>query len=140
MPSSRHLISGDVLKVAKGGVVAGTRPALNLVEGSGVTLTVADNPAQDRVDVTVTASGGGGAGVSSFNTRTGAVTLTEADVEAALSGVAFGASQLQIGGLKVVGTRQGAIADLSPTYTPAEARTAMNAVLAALRAHGLIAP
>ena len=41
----------DVRK--NGGAVVGTRPALNYIEGAGVTLAVADNPAQNRVDITV---------------------------------------------------------------------------------------
>lgn len=41
---ARHLIEGDVLRVAKGGSEVAARPALNLIEGANVTLTVADNP------------------------------------------------------------------------------------------------
>jgi hypothetical protein len=36
------------------------RRRLNLIEGSNVTLTVADDPTNDEVDVTIAASGGGG--------------------------------------------------------------------------------
>lgn len=41
------------------GVDVGTRSRLNLIEGSGITLTVADDGAGGEVDVTVAASGGG---------------------------------------------------------------------------------
>lgn len=37
-----------------------TRPRINLIEGSGVTLTVADDGTDNEVDVTIAASGGGG--------------------------------------------------------------------------------
>jgi len=38
------------------GANVGTRPRLNLIEGSNVTLTVADDVGDDEVDVTITAS------------------------------------------------------------------------------------
>jgi hypothetical protein len=56
-----ELLPGGSLTVQKGGTVVGTRAKLNLIEGSNVTLTVADNPGAERVDVTIAASGGGGA-------------------------------------------------------------------------------
>jgi hypothetical protein len=49
------------------------------------------------------------------------------------------AAQLRIGGVQVVGSRQAAIADAAGgTTVDAEARSALNALLAACRAHGLI--
>lgn len=131
---ARHLIEGDVLRVEKAGTAVGARPALNLVEGAGVSLTVTDNSDDGRIDVAVAATGG--AGVASFNGRTGAVTLTEADVEGALSGVAFGSGEVLVGGVKVLGAQGGAIADATGT---ADAVTRFNTLLARLRAHGLIA-
>ena len=54
----------------------------------------------------------------------------------ALTGVA-----LSVGGQQVVGARRAAIADPSSgTTVDAQARTAIGAILAALRGHGLIAP
>lgn len=41
------------------GAVVGTRKQLNFVEGSNVTLTIADDVANDQVDITIGASGGG---------------------------------------------------------------------------------
>lgn len=134
-----HLIEGDVLVVKKAGTTIGTRKTLNLIEGSNVTLTVADDNTNNRVNVTVAASGGA-SGVSSFNTRTGAVTLTEADVEAALTNVSFGNGQVEVSGTKVLGARQAAISHLTAGSTLADARAAINAILTALEAHGLIAP
>ncbi len=50
--------------VRKAGTLAGTRRALNLIQGSNVTLTVADNAASEAVDVTIGAASGG----STFST------------------------------------------------------------------------
>ena len=41
------------------GVNVGSRPRLNFIEGSNVTLAVADDPGDDEIDITVAASGGG---------------------------------------------------------------------------------
>jgi hypothetical protein len=47
--------------VAKNGAApTGTRRTLNLIEGTNVTLTVADNSVSERVDVTIAALGGSG--------------------------------------------------------------------------------
>ena len=51
------------------------------------------------------------------------------------------ASELLVGGLKVVGQRGGAIASATGgSVVDVEARGAVNQILAGLRAHGLIAP
>ncbi len=63
------------------GALVGTRPKLNLVEGTNITLTVADDATDGEVDVTIAASGGGG-GVTSFATRTGAVVAAAGDYDA----------------------------------------------------------
>ncbi len=130
---ARHLIEGEVLAVAVDGAPVGIRRRLNLAAGAGVTLAGSDNPGEGRIDVTVSAAGGG-AGVASFNGRDGAVTLQAADVEGALDGVGFGASEVRVGGTRVLGPRQPDI----PDATGADAVTRFNALLAALRAHGLI--
>lgn len=44
--------------VQKAGATVGTRRGINLIEGTGVTLTVTDVPASERVNVTVAASTG----------------------------------------------------------------------------------
>lgn len=49
--------------VRKAGTLIGVRRTINLIEGSNVTLTVADDVANDRVNVTIASSGGSG-GVS----------------------------------------------------------------------------
>jgi hypothetical protein len=50
------------VRVAKAGTLVGTRRELNLIEGSNVTMTVADNAGANRVDVTINSAGGGGGG------------------------------------------------------------------------------
>lgn len=45
--------------VSKAGVIVGTREQINLIEGSNISLIVADNPGSNRVDITVANSGGG---------------------------------------------------------------------------------
>lgn len=46
--------------VKNSGAVVGTRKQLNFIEGSNVTLTIADDAGNDQVDITIAASGGGG--------------------------------------------------------------------------------
>jgi hypothetical protein len=58
--SSAALDNNARVKVRKSGVDVGTRRAINLIEGSGVTLTVTDDAANEEVEVTIAASGGGG--------------------------------------------------------------------------------
>ena len=44
--------------VQKAGATVGTRRGINLIEGSGVSLTVTDTPASERVDVTIASTTG----------------------------------------------------------------------------------
>jgi hypothetical protein len=67
------------VRVSKGGTLTGTRREINLIQGSNVTLTTADDSANNRVNVTIDGSAGA---VSSVNTQTGAVVLAAADVGA----------------------------------------------------------
>lgn len=61
-PAWDTLVDGDLpatlsanarVAVSKNGTAVATRRGLNLIEGTNVTLTVADNPGSERVDVTV---------------------------------------------------------------------------------------
>ena len=49
--------------IRKAGTLIGKRKTLNFIEGSNVTLTVADNSANDMVDITIASTGGGGGGI-----------------------------------------------------------------------------
>src|SRR5689334_18175590 len=59
----------DVRKNSAGSVFS--RRRLNLIEGSGVTLTVADDSGSEEVDITIAASGGGGGGMTDPTTTKG---------------------------------------------------------------------
>jgi Carbohydrate binding domain len=53
------IVSGALLfTIQKAGIAIGTRRALNLIEGANVTLAVADDAGNDRVNVTVAAASG----------------------------------------------------------------------------------
>lgn len=55
---------GSSVGVKKAGTLIGTRAAINLIEGTAMTLTVTDDPGNNEVDVTITPSytaGGSGA-------------------------------------------------------------------------------
>jgi hypothetical protein len=47
-------------KIQKGGTAIGNRGGINFIEGTGITMTVADDGANDRVNVTINSSGGSG--------------------------------------------------------------------------------
>ncbi|MDN5274762.1 MAG: hypothetical protein JWP06_663 [Candidatus Saccharibacteria bacterium] len=50
------------IRVSDAGTLTGTRPELNFIEGSNITITEADNSVSNRVDVTIAAASGGGGG------------------------------------------------------------------------------
>ena len=50
--------------VEKNGTAIGTRRSINFIEGSNVTLTVADDSSNEEVDVTISSTASGGGGVS----------------------------------------------------------------------------
>ena len=65
-----YVAAGDALaggstaniEVSVGGSLIGTRPDINLIAGTNMTVSGADNPGANRVDVTLSSSGGGGGG------------------------------------------------------------------------------
>ena len=62
--------------IRKAGTLIGKRKTLNFIEGSNVTLTVADNSANDMVDITIASTGGGGGGGILKGTTSGTDTFT----------------------------------------------------------------
>lgn len=48
------------VEVASAGTLQGTRKRLNFIAGSNVTLTMADDTANNKIDITIASSGGGG--------------------------------------------------------------------------------
>jgi hypothetical protein len=62
--------------IRKAGTLIGKRKTLNFIEGSNVTLTVADDSANDKIDITIASSGGGGGGGILKGTTSGTDTFT----------------------------------------------------------------
>jgi len=62
--------------IRKAGTLIGKRKTLNFIEGSNVTLTVADDSANDKIDITIASTGGGGGGGILKGTTTGTDTYT----------------------------------------------------------------
>ena len=48
------------LIVDKNGVFVGQQSGINFIEGANITITAADNPGTDRIDVTIASTGGSG--------------------------------------------------------------------------------
>jgi hypothetical protein len=48
------------IEVAEGGVLTGRRPRINLIEGTNITITTADDAVDDEIDVTIAATTAGG--------------------------------------------------------------------------------
>lgn len=72
------------VQVSQSGTLAGTRQGINFIAGANTTIGALDNAAANRVDVTISSTGGGtGGGVSTWNTRTGAVLPATGDYSAA---------------------------------------------------------
>jgi hypothetical protein len=57
------------LNISKAGTLVGTRRGLNLIQGTNVTLTMTDDAANERVNVTVDAVAGGAGAADTFATR-----------------------------------------------------------------------
>lgn len=68
LPSSADLNARVAVK--KNGTLVGTRRAINLIEGTNVTLSISDDSGNEEVDVTIAASGGGGGGASALDDLT----------------------------------------------------------------------
>lgn len=54
------LADAQTVAIHKNGTIVGTRKNVNFIEGTNVTLTIADDGVDDEVDVTINASGVGG--------------------------------------------------------------------------------
>lgn len=85
LPVATNDTSTQKVRISKGGTLTGTRQEVNLIQGSNVTITAADDSVNNRVNVTIAGSAGG---VTSVNTYTGDVVLGAADVSADPTGSA----------------------------------------------------
>jgi hypothetical protein len=109
--------------VQKAGSEVGTRGVVNLIEGSNVTLTVADNAGQNRVDVTVAATSGAVAvedegtqilaAASRLNFTGSGVTVTDAGGNEATVAVS-GAGATNAFGTIAVSGQSDVVADAAP--------------------------
>jgi hypothetical protein len=63
----------STISVQKGGVLAGTEPKINFIEGTGITIAAVDEPLNSRVNVTITAFGSGGLLLRTNVTPTGTI-------------------------------------------------------------------
>lgn len=52
----------DTISILHDGNNIGSRPKINFIEGTNVTFDIADDPTNDRVNITINSSGGGGGG------------------------------------------------------------------------------
>ena len=75
--------------IRKAGTLIGKRKTLNFIEGSNVTLTVADNSANDRVDITIASTGSGGGILKGTASGTDTYTSTISGVTAYNDGDAY---------------------------------------------------
>jgi hypothetical protein len=79
LPSHTHagtdVTSAAPVNVLKSAAAIGTRRGINLIEGTNVTLTMADDAGNDRVNITIAAAAGGG---SNHNLLSGTHTDTVA--------------------------------------------------------------
>ena len=98
-----------VLVNKAGGTAVGPRREINFVEGSGMTVTVADDPANNRINITLSSSGGGGGG-GSLDVKEG-----NSGVVAAATAIDFDASDFNIadagGGRATISLNYGTAAD-----------------------------
>jgi hypothetical protein len=139
--------------VSKAGAVVGTRPQVNFIEGLNVTLTVADDSANNRVNVTVTSTGGGGGGGLTDGdygdivvTGTGTVMtidsavlstfgrslINDADAAAARTTLGLGTAATSNTGDFAAASHSHAIADVTNLQTTLDAKQGLDATLTAL--------
>lgn len=79
------------------GAVVGTRRRLNFIEGTNVTMTIADDSTDEEVDITINASGGGGGSLTIQEDDVGGFTATTIDF-----GVGFDVTESPAGEANVV--------------------------------------
>src|SRR5436305_1296455 len=82
----------------KAGVLDGQRSGLNVIEGAGVSLTLADNPSNDRADLTIAALAGAGSPLTTKGDLYGFAAVP-ARVPVGVDGIALVADSTQTTGL-----------------------------------------
>jgi len=107
--------------VENNGTLVGTRRNINFIPGTGISLSIADDSANEEVDVTITSTVT--APVQSVFGRTGAVTLTSSDVTTALgftpqTSLVSGTNIRTINGASVLGSGDLTVSGTDPTKLP----------------------
>jgi hypothetical protein len=64
-----------IIDIYNNGTLIGSRGGINLIAGSNVTINQTDDPGNDQVDVTISATGGGGGGISGIGIRNNSTTI-----------------------------------------------------------------
>jgi hypothetical protein len=120
---SGQLADAQPVTVRKnGGADVGTRARLNLIEGSGVTLTVADDAGDGEVDVTIAAAAGG---VSDGDK--GDITVSGSGAAWAIdAGVVTLAKQADMAADSIQGRANGAGTGVPQALTATQVRTILN--------------
>jgi len=107
------------VRVGKAGTLAGTRREINFIDGANVTMTVADDAANDRVNVTIASVGGGGGGgtLAIENADSAIGNATTLDFTAGFAVTDEGAGEINIA--PNFGATAGSIAEGNHTHTSA---------------------
>lgn len=115
-PLTGNLDATARVAVSKAGTVIGTRRRINFIEGSNVTLTIADDSANEDVDVTInsTAAGGGGGTVTSVGLALPASVFTVTNSPVTTTGTLTGSLATQTANLVWAGPNTGSAA--APTF------------------------
>jgi hypothetical protein len=74
------LDSNARVQVLSGGTVVGTRRGINFIAGDNITLSIADDSANERVNITISAAGGSGGGAHNLLSATHSDTVAASPV------------------------------------------------------------
>jgi hypothetical protein len=136
--ASGNLVDGGALPltVSDDGTIVATEPGINLIAGDDVTLVIKDNPAKNRIDITISATGGGGAGTVT------SVALTVPSYLSVAGSPITGAGTLAISGAseaanKVLASPNGSAGVMTPrVLVPADLPIATTLALGAVQPDG----